>query len=131
MPAAGSGVTKRSPNCRMTDAVGASSTTPSDETKIASSAPRRLASRIAAMLTAYESVLAPSSSHGARAGAPLSMPRSSVTTRMPRVRDAEKSRRGRGGDPRGRRRSVLDPAAEDELDDALAGTGVGRRRATA
>ena len=79
---------------RIRDAVGASSTIPSDETKIASSAPRRLASRIAAMLTAYERVLAPSSNHGARAGTSLAYPRSSVTTRTPLALTTEKSGAG-------------------------------------
>ena len=83
----------------------------------------------AAMFTAYDSVFAPSSSHGARAGAPLSMPRSSVTTRMPRVARLPEVR-GRGGrDPRGRRRAVLDAAAEDELDHALRPGRCARSRA--
>ena len=62
--------------------------------KIASSAPRLCASRAAAMFTAYESVLAPISSHGARCAAPESYPRSRVTTRMPFSRAAVKSAAG-------------------------------------
>ncbi len=94
MPAFGAGVTKVVPRRRISDAVGASSTKASLVVKIASSAPRRCASRRAAMFTAYDSVFAPSSSHGARAGVSSAYPRSRVTTRMPRVRATEKSAAG-------------------------------------
>ena len=79
-----------------TDAVGASRTTPSVLTKITSSAPRRSASRSAAMFTAYDSVLTPPSNQGASANAAPVKPRSSVITRNPSRRCCQTdSARGR------------------------------------
>ena len=72
------------------------------------------------MFTAYESVLAPSSSQGARSR------RVQVVPAVERHdADPPLAHRGEvgcrcGGGPRGRSRSVLDASAEDQLDDGLA-----------
>ena len=76
-------VSRVSPRAHTAEPVGASSTSPSAETNSTSSAPRRAASRIAAMFTAYESVFTPPSSHGASPNASAGYPRSSTATRMP------------------------------------------------
>ena len=87
-----------------------------------SSAPCRAACRSAAMLTAYDSVLAPASSQGIASAPVAGSPRSSVTAANPSRRTAA-TRSGTRGDHhvRGRRRAAFPAAAVDQPQRALVG----------
>ena len=94
MPVVAAGtVHSSSPSSQTRVAVGASSAHPSAETHSTSSAPCAPAQRSEAMLTAYDRVLTPPSSHGAAGAGVRGVPQAAVATVTPSRRARSDGRR--------------------------------------